>query len=138
MKSGKVIRWLDAGIWPATVLFSCGFGYDELIKRLKKVKANQWALGISEDRKLIESGNYFALKRTLSNSKEKREVTFFYIIIKKPFDFSDYMYCTLAHEILHIVQFMMPDMLDMEREYEAVAYTHTYFMEKILKILRGK
>jgi len=138
MKSEKMIHWLDAGIWPAKVLFSCGYGYDELLQRLKKFNADLWALGLRDDKPLIESGNYFCLKRTFAHPTTKKEATYFYVILKKQFDFSDYMYCTLAHELHHLCTFMLPDMLDIQREYEAAAYTHTYFMENILKLLRTK
>lgn len=138
MKSKKIIQWLDTGIWPCTVLFSCGFSYDELMKHLKKVKSEDWYAGIKNDHNHFNDGNYFASKRTITNSKTGQEKTLFYIILKKQFDFSDYAYVTLAHELHHICTFMLSDILDITREYEAVAYTHTYLMEKILKILRKK
>lgn len=138
MKSNRIIKWFDAGIWPASIVFCCGFTYDEIIKHFKKVKADGWITAISQDKKFIDSDKYFALKRTVTENKTGREVTYFYIIFRNEFDFSDYMYCTLAHEVLHICQFMLPDMTNMEREYEAVAYTHTYLMQNILKELRKK
>lgn len=138
MKSNKIIRWFDAGIWPASIVFCCGFSYDEIIKHFSKVKANGWATGISQDKAFIDSDNYFALKRTVENKVTGKEVTYFYIIFRNQFDFSDFAFCTLAHEVLHICQFMLPDMTNMEREYEAVAYTHTYIMQSILKELRKK
>lgn len=135
--SNKIIRYLDTGIFPCTVLFSVGFTYDEIIKHLNKTKATEWALGLSEDKKLVDSGNNFALKRTIENNKTGKSVTMFYIILINQFKFTDYEMCKLAHEVLHICQFMLPEMLDMEREYESVAYTHTYLMQSCLKQLRG-
>lgn len=126
----KVIEWFDTGIFPATVLFSCGFSYDELIKELNKNKATDWAYGISQDKELIDGGCWFGLKRTFKNKSH------FYIIITEKFKFEDEHYCKLAHEILHICQFFLPDVLDRDREIEAEAYLHTYLMRKCLKSLR--
>ena len=60
------------------------------------------------------------------------------IIFIKIFDFSDWSMCTLAHECLHITQFMLPEILDRNREYECEAYLHTHIMEQALNKLRGK
>ncbi len=136
--ANKVIVWLDAGIFPATICFCSGFSYDEIMADFKKKKADQWTLGLSKDKELIDSGNYFALKRSIESSKSAKEVSLFYIIITDRFRFSDHEICKLAHEVLHICQFMLKDILDMERECEAVAYTHTYIMENCLKELRSK
>lgn len=135
-KSDKIIRWMNAGIWPATVMLSVGFNYDEIIAHCNKVKADGWQKAIENDRNLIEGGNNFCLRRDMENVKTGKTVTFFYVILKNQFDFSDYSFCVLAHELYHLCQFMMKDFLDPEREWESVAYTHTYFMETILKELR--
>lgn len=128
----KHIAWLDTGIFPATVMLSSGFEYKRIIKELKKLKAKEWVGGINtpEDKKLFESGKNFACKRVYEGR------TYFYIIFIEEFNFSDYDMCKLAHEVLHICQFMLPDFLDPEREYECYAYTHTHLMEQCLKKLR--
>ncbi len=41
----KVLEWLDTGIFPAIVMFSCGFSYDEVVSELKRKKANDWLEG---------------------------------------------------------------------------------------------
>jgi len=136
-KTYKVLHWLDTGIFPATVMFSCGFKYIEIMKMLKQKKAEHWISGISEDKALIENGNYLALKREIENLKTKECKTLYYIIINEDFNFTDYEYCKLAHEVLHICQFFLPDCLDRNREYECEAYLHTHLMQQCLKILRG-
>jgi len=118
-------------------MFSCGFEYDEIMKLLKQKKAEHWDTGISGDKELIDKGNWFGLRRVIENSKTKESKTLFYIIIKETFDFKDYSYCKLAHEVLHICQFFLPDCLDRNREYECEAYLHTRIMEQCLKVLRG-
>lgn len=62
----------------------------------------------------------------------------FYIYIGEEFKFTDYEYCKLAHEVLHICQFLLPDFLDRNREFESEAYLHTHLMEQCLKAIRGK
>lgn len=136
-KITKIIRTLNTGIFPASVMFSCGFTYDEITKFLKKTKCDDWLAGISDDKTLIDSGTYFALRRDLMNSKKGDEKRLFYIIITDQFKFTDYEMCKLAHEVLHITQFMMKDFLNPEREFECVAYTHTHLMRQCLKELRG-
>lgn len=147
-KKLKVIDFLNFGIFPGIVLFSCGNSYEELISTIdKEYKAkrwkqeqgyNLWSLGLKNEKSFIESGCYFALKRELENEKEGLEKTLYYIIITEQFEFTDYQMCKLAHEILHICQFHLPPILNRDREYEAEAYTHTHLMSQCLKILRGK
>lgn len=134
--SHKVQYFLDAGIFPATICFNCGFTYDEIIALLKKKKADEWVLPIENDKALVDSGNNFALARHMTNTKTGKQVSFFYIILIQRFKFTDYEMCVLAHEILHICQFFLKDVLDRNKETEAEAYFHTYLMENILKILR--
>lgn len=140
MKKEKVIKgmyWFDTGIFPATVMFVFGFTYDETLAELKKKKAHSWALAIRDDRKLMETSNYLTMKRCFTNTKTGAPVDHYIIKIKKPFKFTDFEYCKLAHEIVHICQYFLPDVLDREKEHEAEAYLHTYLMEKCLAALRG-
>lgn len=135
MKSKSHIKWLNAGIFPCMIMFSVGYKYDEIITFLKRRKYNDWLAGLSDDKASIDSGKYFSIKRTVKNEK-KHEVTLFYIIITRPFYFSDWDMCMLAHEVLHTCQFMLPDILNRDREFECEAYTHTHIMEQCLKIMR--
>jgi len=136
----KVIKgmyWFDTGIFPATVMFVFGFTYDEMLSELKKKKADTWAMSISEDRKLIEGSNYLAMKRVLEYKKTGKEIEHYIIKIKEPFIYTDYDYAKLAHEVLHICQYLLPDILDRNKETEAEAYLHTHLMMKCLAALRG-
>lgn len=140
MSKKKVVKgmyWFDTGIFPATVMFVFGFTYDEILAELKKKKADTWAMAISEDRKLMETSNYLAMKRCLTNTKTNKSVDHFIIKITEPFNYTDYDYCRLSHEVLHICQYLLPDILDRNKEHEAEAYLHTYLMRKCLTALRG-
>lgn len=141
MKKNKVtncLYWFDTGIFNGTVMFVYRYSYDELITELKKKKADTWAMAISEDRHLMETSNYLAMKRSLTNTKTGSSVDHYIIKIREPFKFTDYEYCKLAHEVLHICQYFLPDILNREKEHEAEAYFHTYLMQKCLAALRGK
>lgn len=134
----KVLHWLNTGIFPATILFSQGFSYDEINKMLTQKKAFDWKMGISNDKALIDGGKNFALHRTIyRKSNNTDEVELFYIIFRDCMTFTDYEYCKLAHEILHICQFLLPAILNRDREYECEAYLHTHIMQQCLKSLRG-
>lgn len=132
-----MIQWVDTGIFPATIMFIHRFEYDEVMAHLKKTKAVKWHMGLSESKSLIDGGEYFGLKRTVFKKGEK-DVELFYVWLKKPFLFTDWCYCKLAHEVLHICQFLLPAFLDRDREYECEAYLHTHIMEQCLNHLRGK
>lgn len=134
----KVLDWLNTGIFPANIMFSVGFTYAEINKMLTKKKAWDWKLGISKDEQLFADSTWLAIKRTIyRKSTNENEVELFYIIIKKPFGFADYDYCKLAHEVLHICQFMLPEILNRDREFECEAYLHTHIMQQCLKSIRG-
>jgi hypothetical protein len=134
----KAIEWLNFGIFPGFVVFCYNMKYEEIMKEFKKKKALYWSYGITEDQKLIDSGNWLALSREITNQKTGEHKKLFYIIIPKTFDFSDYDYAKLAHEVTHICQFYLPHVLDRNKEYEAEAYLHTHLMMQCTKVIRGK
>jgi len=139
-KSVKTIQFLNTGIFSATILFSCGYTYDELSKFLKRRKAEDWHLGISDasDIQLIKNSFAVGMERRICNNKTGDEKILYYLYIRDSFTFTDYEYCVLAHEIIHILQFMLPRLLDRNIEIEAEAYTHTHIMKQCLEHLRGK
>lgn len=136
-KRVQSLGYLNTGIFPATIMFSCGFDYSEIVKVLKKTKAKEWLAGIKGESELLNGNNWFGLKREIINTKTGKTVLLYYIILKNSFDFTDDSYCKLAHEVLHICQFMLPDLLDRDREFECEAYLHTHIMGQCLKQIRG-
>lgn len=134
-KPAKIIRYLNTGIFPATVFFSMGFNYDEIIKHTKKL--DQWGTALRDDQALVDSGSWLGLKRVVENLKTGESKTHFYIILPTAFDFSDEDYVKLSHEVLHICQFMLKDFLDRDREFECEAYLHSHLMRQCLEEIRG-
>lgn len=128
----KLIEFLNTGIFPATICLSVGFEYKELTAELINIGATGWvdSIHLPEDKNLIEGGKNFALRRDADG------IVYFWIIFVDEFEFSDYEMCKLAHEVLHICQFLLPDFLDPAREFECTAYTHTHIMDQCLKAMR--
>lgn len=129
---------LNTGIFPASVMFCYNMRYDEIMSNLLKMdkRIRYWRAGLMEDKRFIEKDSWgVALKRIVTRHKNE-EKTLFYIILKNEFRFKDYDYCCLAHEVLHICQFFLPDCLDRNREIEAEAYLHTHLMEQCLRAIR--
>ena len=119
-------------------MFSAGFSHKEIAQLLKRKKATDWLVGISNESDInLINNNWCCLKRELVRSKTNETKTYFYINLNNCFEFTDYDYCKLAHEITHLCQFFLPDVLDRTKEIEAEAYFHTHIMQQCLKILRG-
>ena len=138
-KKVKLIRCFRAGSFPSMIMFSIGFNYDEIVKHLKKTKAKEWLHGIESDKEMINRNKYCALHREIINiSTERPTKQLYYLIFTETFMFTDSSYSILAHEVLHLTQFILKPILDINEEYEAFAYTHTFIMNKCLKLIRGK
>jgi len=129
MKKIGYIDYLDTGIFPATVLFAYNVSLTELRKELRKQKCNDWLNGLTNDS--YEEKDKRVYHREVNGKK------LFYLIFNQKFTFSDYDYCLLAHEVVHLCQFIMPHILDRNQECEAEAYTHTHLMAQCLKIIRN-
>jgi len=137
----KIFDFINHGCYPGYTLFSVGFPYEDLLKILKTKKYSQegvnfWYEGLAHESELFSTGKWFALKRVIENKSKGLEKNLTYIIITEKFNYSDYDYCKLAHECMHIEQFFMQDILDRDKETEACAYFHTHLMEQCLKIIR--
>lgn len=136
-KPGRFIHTIQAGSFPAVILFSHLYSYEQILRILENpVWELGWRSGISsaEDMKKIKDSKAITLSRSVQNGDH---VTYYYyIILQHQFDFADWAMVELAHEVVHACQFIFPRILDMEREIEAVAYTHSYIMEKCLRCLR--
>lgn len=132
-ESFKCLNWLNCGIFPPIIMFSCGFTYDEIVTSLNKTKTGKrWIPGFECEKHLVKEAEWLAIKSTYNKRK------YFYIYLKNPFDYSDEHYSKLAHEVLHICQWTLPDLLVRERENEAEAYLHTHLMMQCLSFIRGK
>lgn len=135
-KSYKVFNYLNMGIFPGTVMFICGYDYNFIIKHAKKNKITEWIPAIESKQGMFEGAAYFAGRADVTQKGKTKK--FFFIYLKEQFTFTDWEYCALAHECLHICQFYIGDVLERDREIEAEAYLHTHLMKQCLDKLRGK
>jgi hypothetical protein len=121
------------------IMFSVGFSHAQIMKHLKKTKAKEWMIGIKDEKELIDNSKYTTMYREIIDTETERPVKkLYYIIFTEPFMFTDYSYSILAHEVLHCTQFLLEPILDIKREYEAFAYTHTFIMDKCMDLIRGE
>lgn len=132
MKVKKILHFIDFGIFPGGVSFSNGFTVDELLKQYKE----EWLMAFKSEYEFFKQSNYAYAKVALE--KNGQDKLFYFIFAKEQFRFTDYEYCKLAHEALHICQVYLVDILDRNVERETEAYLHTHIMTKCLQILRGK
>lgn len=146
-KDFKVLNYLNHGIFRGYTLFSSGFTYNEIIDLLKKDKkflGQIYLRGLNEEthKHLIDdAGNGgVAIRSLLKNKKTTKDVDYIhYVILGTEFNVDDdSCMCVLAHELLHICQFFLPDYLDRDEEKEAEAHFHSHLMRQALQILRGK
>lgn len=128
MKKIGYIDYLDTGIFPSTVLFAYNVSLTELRKELRKQKCNDWLNGLTNDS--YDEKDKQVYHREINGKK------LFYLIYNQKFTFSDDDYCYLAHEVLHLCQFILPHILERDREVEAEAYLHTHLMKQALTIIR--
>jgi hypothetical protein len=137
-KTKPIICWINHGVYPGSTMFIYKKSHDEVCKHLKKLKAIDWLVCVENDELMLKPEQWFCGRRVFYNSKTKEERTLFFIRIATEFYFNDRAYVTLAHEVLHLCQFFLPDLMDRNKEIEAEAYFHTYMMEQCLKAIRGE
>lgn len=122
---------LDMGIYPGRVLFTCGYKISEILDQLKEERCADWYNGIEHSD--LKDDQWYGLKRVIDYGEGP--ITLYYIIIPS-FKGTNDDYCKLAHEVLHICQFHLPDILDRNREWESEAYLHTHLMKQCLDVLK--
>lgn len=135
-KQVSIMHHCDAGIWPCTgIMFIQGFSYEQIVKEFKDDNCPDWAEGLKNDKPLIDQARYLAMVRTLPETQDYPIGSdLYYIILKESFNHEPMEYAKLAHEVIHICQFLFDKCCaDPIAEKEAFAYTHTHIMEQILK-----
>lgn len=141
----KIVRFLNMGIFPGTVLFSAGFTCKEFYEHIEKNYRTgiwekekglaTWLEGIRGEEEKFSTNNYWASFREMIHPKHGTKRCY-YILIFDDFKFTDMEMVKLAHECLHICQFHLPDVLNRNKEIEAEAYLHSHLMSQCLKELR--
>jgi hypothetical protein len=130
---------MEFGTFPGGFLFCSGYTYDEAMDMFKKRRYSPaWKNVLESTKENWCNKNWgFAARRVLEHKKTGDTKDYYLIVITRPFDFSDYAMTGLAHECLHLVSYYLRNILDIVKEDEALAYTHSFIMENILKELRN-
>lgn len=137
MKNGgiKIISTLNFGSFPGKIMFSTGYTYDEVCEELKKQKCKEWLMAFTECKYLTGSGVAgFSSKRYLDIKGKEYEYCF--LFLRDGFNFSDRHHAVLSHEVIHICSHHLSSMLDIVKENEAFAYTHTHILTQCYSVLR--
>ena len=132
----KVVAWLNTGIFFPVILFVKDHDHASTCKVLEKRKAFAWLEGMKAiDPAYWNSGNWHGNSRHIKYKGQEKELYFIHIT---GFDYSDYHYTKLAHEVLHVTSWCLNEVLDITKEHEAFAYTHTHVYTQCLNYIRGK
>jgi hypothetical protein len=127
------VSFINMGSYPEQVCLIYDMTYREVVDCLKKIpncKAHLKSIK-SMGKKQFKKHKFYAME-----DKIKGEEVYF-IVFNEKFKFKDTSYAIIAHEILHVIQFYLPKVLDRNVEIEAEAYLHTYLMNKCTGIFRG-
>lgn len=136
-KDLKILEWIPMGHFPGYLMFNYRFKHKELMIELDNLQASNYIQAFSDDPERVDK-NWCAMHREMENTKTGEKINLYMLNIPDVFDFNEpYDYCKLAHEVLHICQFYLPDVLDRNIEIEAEAYFHTFLMEKILNLIKN-
>lgn len=130
----KTIKWIDFNLFPTSVMLSCGFSYEELLQKFGR-RFPTWVKPLADCINEFETCWGFVHSNVWVDKDGQRKAHY-WLIIKDPFDFTDEAMVNLAHEVLHVVQFVLSDKINRDREIEFEAYFHSYLMTECLKALR--
>lgn len=126
----KKLFYQDWGTFYGTMLVACGYkDYAEIKKQLKKEKSFQWLEAMENKSEEFDTAHF---------SKWKHKDVTYQLLFLEEWKQNEVNYAILAHELLHAIQFCMPDFLDVTEEYEACAYQHTYLFRSIARQLNKK
>ena len=133
------IENLDTGIFFANVCFVYNKSHNEVRDYFDKKRFYDWFAGLTGDEKIFKDSKWFALSRKLEDvSGRKPDKNLFYLVINDKWNPCPENYIKLAHECLHLCQFILPAFLDRDREIEAEAYLHSHLMRQVLNIINNK
>lgn len=112
-------------------MVAAGFDdYPDLLSHLSAMKILDWKESVESRGDELD-----ALGKSNHYSKWQHGGLTYSLLFLKTWAEDQKHYSVLAHELVHAIQFGMPDFLDPNKEHEACAYQHTYLFDKISKEL---
>lgn len=128
---------LNFGSFPGKCMFTCGYTYKEIYDSLKKQKLTAWLDAFKTCEYLFDGVTAgFASHRTLEI--DGSIYYFHFLHLRDHFDYTDNAHSILSHEVIHLCTHNLKDILDIVKENEAFAYTHTYILKQCYEVLRGE
>lgn len=119
----KSIIFQGWGTFYGTTMIVCGFkDYQEIVGYLHKKKYYDWEEALKN-----KPEEFIGCHFSKWIYKDKK----YSMLFLKDWKSDVNHYKILAHELVHAVQFCMKDFLDVQEEFEAVAYQHSYLFEEI-------
>lgn len=118
-------------------MFSVGYSFEEVAAELKKQRCVGWAAAWQETKYLFHKDCAGFAKKIIMEFKGK-EYDYFFLHLRDEFKFTDRHHSVLSHELIHICTFNLSIMIDIVKENEAFAYTHTHLLEQCYQVLRKK
>lgn len=116
-------------------MFSAGYTFDEVCIELKKQRCKEWLAAFKGTQHLFAPN---CKGFTSEQTWEYKDVTYYYtfLCLQEEFNFSDRHHAILAHEVIHCCTHHLSPMVDIVKENEAFAYTHTHILTQCYKALR--
>jgi len=137
MKIKKTIFWQNFGTFPGMMMICSGWkDYADVLVFLKKKKYTEWerALRLKPEEFDSPHCSKWELEKNLDGKLEKC-VTYYLLWLPNWKEDTGHL-TVLAHELVHCVSFHLKDFLNPIEENEAMAYQHTYLMQKIVSQLK--
>jgi len=128
------VKWIDFSWFEGCVMLSCGNDYEWLLNKYGKIFPT-WVKPLEEHKSLFDTCWGF-VHRHQWKREDGKQMAHFWLIIKDPFTFSDEDMVNLAHEVLHVAQFVLSEKINRDQDVEFEAYFHSYIMRECLKALR--
>lgn len=132
----KVLETLNFGSFPGKIMFSAGFTFDEVCEELKKQRCTNWLIAFKACKHLTGKDVAGFSAKQFVEIKGK-EYDFCFVFLRDVFDFSDRHHAVLSHEVIHICTHHLSPMLDIVKENEAFAYTHTHILTQCYNAVRS-
>lgn len=125
---------INFGSFSGTCLVSCGLSIKYIRKHLKKNKNGDWRKGLKETEEFSSTQLAWGIRIKVRYKKADRHL--YYILLKNPWKYTEENYITLAHEAVHICQFVLRDIMNRDEEIECEAYLHSHIMTQVLNKIK--
>lgn len=124
---------LNFGSFPGKVLFTVGFTYDEICKALKRQEQTGWLAEFETTKHNFDTEHCvgFCARRL---GKDKCQ--YYFLHLRDNFNYTEKHHITLSHELIHLCSYHLPDYLDVLKENEAFAYTHSHLMQQCYDVMK--